>query len=196
MCTAWCSEIGSLTSLDACNSGAFSDVREPFSLHQAVHVLTKNLHFAGRAIAHSLLLQAPLSQSLSLSLSLSSLSLSLSVSLSLSFSLFSLSLSLSLSLTHTHTHTHARARTHAYSSTIRSQITSLYNDVYSHLVKSYSGSQQANVLLFLDLCLMPGRCHAWPGESLLDCSSVCCVLLAPVSQLVGSAPKSDLAIQV
>ena len=34
--TAWCSEIGSLTSLDACNSGAFSDVREPISLHQAV----------------------------------------------------------------------------------------------------------------------------------------------------------------
>ena len=35
-CTAWCSEIGSLTSLDACNSGASSDVREPISLHQAV----------------------------------------------------------------------------------------------------------------------------------------------------------------
>ena len=36
--TAWCSETGSLTSLDACNSGASSDVREPISLHQAVHV--------------------------------------------------------------------------------------------------------------------------------------------------------------
>ena len=36
--TAWCSEIGSLTSLDACNSGAFCDVREPISLHQAVHI--------------------------------------------------------------------------------------------------------------------------------------------------------------
>ena len=35
-CTDWCSEIGSLTSLDACNSGASSDVREPISLHQAV----------------------------------------------------------------------------------------------------------------------------------------------------------------
>ena len=35
-CTVWCSEIGSLTSLDACNSGASSDVREPISLHQAV----------------------------------------------------------------------------------------------------------------------------------------------------------------
>ena len=34
--TVWCSEIGSLTSLDACNSGASSDVREPISLHQAV----------------------------------------------------------------------------------------------------------------------------------------------------------------
>ena len=33
----WCSEIGSLTSLDACNSGKISsDVREPISLHQAV----------------------------------------------------------------------------------------------------------------------------------------------------------------
>ena len=35
-CTAWCSETGSLTSLDACNSGASSDRREPISLHQAV----------------------------------------------------------------------------------------------------------------------------------------------------------------
>ena len=34
--TAWCSEIGSLTSLDACNSGASSDVRELISLRQAV----------------------------------------------------------------------------------------------------------------------------------------------------------------
>ena len=34
--TAWCSETGSLTSLDACSSGAFSDAREPISLHQAV----------------------------------------------------------------------------------------------------------------------------------------------------------------
>ena len=33
----WCSEIGSLTSPKACNSGAPSDVREPISLHQAVH---------------------------------------------------------------------------------------------------------------------------------------------------------------
>ena len=46
--TAWCSEIGSLTSLDACNSGASSDIREPISLHQAVHVLPwrkKNGHY-------------------------------------------------------------------------------------------------------------------------------------------------------
>ena len=35
-CTPWCSEIGSPTSLDACNSGASSDLSEP-SLHQAVH---------------------------------------------------------------------------------------------------------------------------------------------------------------
>ena len=44
--TAWCSEIGSLTSLDACNSGASSNRREPISLHQAVqlqHSLTRFL---------------------------------------------------------------------------------------------------------------------------------------------------------
>ena len=35
-CTAWCSEIGSLTSLDSWNSGASSDAREPFSLHQDI----------------------------------------------------------------------------------------------------------------------------------------------------------------
>ena len=34
--SAWCSELGSLTSLDACNSGAANDVRQPISLHQAV----------------------------------------------------------------------------------------------------------------------------------------------------------------
>ena len=34
--TAWCSEIGSLTSPDAWNSGASNDAREPISLHQAV----------------------------------------------------------------------------------------------------------------------------------------------------------------
>ena len=36
--TPWCSEIGSLTSLNACNSAASSDVREPISLHLAVQV--------------------------------------------------------------------------------------------------------------------------------------------------------------
>ena len=41
-CTAWCSEIGSPKSLDACNSGAFSDVREPISLHQAVYITVKS----------------------------------------------------------------------------------------------------------------------------------------------------------
>ena len=35
--TAWCSEIGSLTSLDAPELHASIDVREPISLHQAVH---------------------------------------------------------------------------------------------------------------------------------------------------------------
>ena len=35
-CTSWCSEISSLTSLDACNSGSFCDVRESISLHEAV----------------------------------------------------------------------------------------------------------------------------------------------------------------
>ena len=34
--TAWCYENGSLTSLDACISGASSDVKGPISLHQAV----------------------------------------------------------------------------------------------------------------------------------------------------------------
>ena len=39
-CTAWCSEIGSLWSLDAPDLHAPSDVREPISLHQTVsHVL-------------------------------------------------------------------------------------------------------------------------------------------------------------
>ena len=37
--TAWCSEIGSLTSLDAPELHASSDVREPISLHQAVCAL-------------------------------------------------------------------------------------------------------------------------------------------------------------
>ena len=46
-CTAWCSEIGSLTSLDACNSGASSDVREPISLHQT---------YLGFALFHTLLI--------------------------------------------------------------------------------------------------------------------------------------------
>ena len=38
-CAAWCSEIGSPTSVDACNSGASSDHRDPFSLHQALDLL-------------------------------------------------------------------------------------------------------------------------------------------------------------
>ena len=37
-CTAWCSGIGSLTSLNACDSGASSDVREPISLHRPVQL--------------------------------------------------------------------------------------------------------------------------------------------------------------
>ena len=39
-CTAWCSEIGSLTSLDPCTSGAFSEVSEPIPLLQAVKTLS------------------------------------------------------------------------------------------------------------------------------------------------------------
>ena len=39
-CTAWCSEIGSLQSSDAPELHASSDVREPISLHQAVHTKT------------------------------------------------------------------------------------------------------------------------------------------------------------
>ena len=38
-CTAWCSEIGSLASLDAPEVHASSDAREPISLHQAVRVV-------------------------------------------------------------------------------------------------------------------------------------------------------------
>ena len=38
VCTAWCSEIGSLASQDAPEFHIPSDVREPISLHQAVHV--------------------------------------------------------------------------------------------------------------------------------------------------------------
>ena len=34
LCTVWCNEVGSLTSLDACELHASSDVREPISLHQ------------------------------------------------------------------------------------------------------------------------------------------------------------------
>ena len=37
--TAWCSEIGSLTSQDASEFHASSDVREPISLHQAVLII-------------------------------------------------------------------------------------------------------------------------------------------------------------
>ena len=36
--TTWCSEIGTLTSLDAWNSGASSNAREPISLHQAIYI--------------------------------------------------------------------------------------------------------------------------------------------------------------
>ena len=36
LCTAWCSEIGSLMSLNAPGLHAFSDAKEPISLHQAV----------------------------------------------------------------------------------------------------------------------------------------------------------------
>ena len=41
--TAWCSEIGSLTSRDARNSGASSDRRGPISLHQAVLEIEKEI---------------------------------------------------------------------------------------------------------------------------------------------------------
>ena len=42
--TAWCSEIGSLTSLDPWNSGASSDVRKPISLLQVVHTVMQGVH--------------------------------------------------------------------------------------------------------------------------------------------------------
>ena len=45
VCTAWCSEIGSLTSLDACNSSPSSDVREPISLHQAIWLTFVEIFF-------------------------------------------------------------------------------------------------------------------------------------------------------
>ena len=47
-CTAWCSEIGSLTSLDAWTSGASSDAREPVSLPQAVYTVNQ---FAGLSVS-------------------------------------------------------------------------------------------------------------------------------------------------
>ena len=52
VCADWCSEIGSLTSLDACNSGASSDHREPISLHQAVHTYART-HTRARAHTHT-----------------------------------------------------------------------------------------------------------------------------------------------
>ena len=39
-CTAWCSAVCSLTSLDACKSCSCSVIRDPTSLHQAVHSRT------------------------------------------------------------------------------------------------------------------------------------------------------------
>ena len=39
VCKSWCSEIGSRTSLNAPELRASSDVKEPISLHQAVHVM-------------------------------------------------------------------------------------------------------------------------------------------------------------
>ena len=45
-CTAWCSEIGSLTLLDAPELHASSDVREPISLHQVVHPVSCHLERA------------------------------------------------------------------------------------------------------------------------------------------------------
>ena len=50
-CTAWCSEIGSLASLDAPEFHAFSDIRKPISLHQALsytsmHSRTPHAHSA------------------------------------------------------------------------------------------------------------------------------------------------------
>ena len=41
--TVWCSELGSLTSLDAPELHASSDVNGPISLHQAVHVYNINV---------------------------------------------------------------------------------------------------------------------------------------------------------
>ena len=43
--TAWCSEIGSLASPDAPEFHASSDVREPISLHQAVHTIAPDFWF-------------------------------------------------------------------------------------------------------------------------------------------------------
>ena len=47
--TAWLSEIGSLRSLDVCNSGASNDVIEPILVHQAVQLCAFYLNLcAGR----------------------------------------------------------------------------------------------------------------------------------------------------
>ena len=56
--TAWCSEIGSLTSLDAWKSGAFSDVREPISLHHRLHFL-EAFYYVAPVSVHSLQIVIP-----------------------------------------------------------------------------------------------------------------------------------------
>ena len=50
-CTAWCSEIGSLASLDAPEFRASSDSREPISLHQTVYILIRKAYL-GRHPRH------------------------------------------------------------------------------------------------------------------------------------------------
>ena len=49
-CAAWCSEIGSLTSLDAPEFHASSDVREPISLHQAVRLRHSSHEFGAQPV--------------------------------------------------------------------------------------------------------------------------------------------------
>ena len=49
--TDWRSEIGSLTSLDACNSGASSDRRKPISLHQSVPQRSQLQNYLKRDLA-------------------------------------------------------------------------------------------------------------------------------------------------
>ena len=51
----WCSEIGSLASLDAPELHAYSDVKEPISLHHAVHTHIHQHHIVLTSLKNMML---------------------------------------------------------------------------------------------------------------------------------------------